>query len=240
MAFTNTKDDNCLRYLNHVVQRFNGGVPTVYSFDLFEHNWAVDRLQQLGISRFFQPEIRECMNSPFKYWTKDGIFCITNSWVHDVDDTSMGFRLLRLHGYKVHSGMIKVCQFTCYEGQSNPTVTVMYNLYRASQLMFPEEKILDEAKQFTEKFLREKRSANKLLDKWIITKDLSGEVGFALDVSWYACLPRVKTRFYIEHYGGEDEVWIDKALYRMPYINNVYLELAKLDYNYCPALHRIE
>ncbi|XP_038691005.1 (-)-kolavenyl diphosphate synthase TPS14, chloroplastic-like isoform X1 [Tripterygium wilfordii] len=245
MAFINTKDENCLRYLNYVVQRFNGGAPTVYPYDLFEHNWAVDRLQRLGISRFFQPEIRECMSYVYRYWTKDGIFCTRNSRVHDVDDTAMGFRLLRLHGYEVHPDAFrqfkKGCEFICYEGQSHPTVTVMYNLYRASQLMFPEEKILDEAKQFTEKFLGEKRSANKLLDKWIITKDLPGEVGFALDVPWYASMPRVEARFFIQHYGGEDDVWLDKALYRMPYVNNnVYLELAKLDYNYCQALHGTE
>lgn len=30
--------------------------------DLFEHIWAVDRLERLGISRYFQQEIEECMD----------------------------------------------------------------------------------------------------------------------------------------------------------------------------------
>lgn len=35
-----------------------------------------------------------------------------------------------------------------------------------------------------------------------------------MDVPWYANLPRVESRFYIEQYGGEDDVWIGKTLYR--------------------------
>jgi len=37
-------------------------VPNVYPVDLFEHIWAVDRLERLGISRYFQQEIEECMD----------------------------------------------------------------------------------------------------------------------------------------------------------------------------------
>ena len=39
-------------------------------------------------------------------------------------------------------------------------------------------------------------------------------MGYALDVPWYASLARVETRFYLEQYGGEDDVWIGKTLYR--------------------------
>lgn len=46
---------------------------------------------------------------------------------------------------------------------------------------------------------------------------------------------------YIEHYGGADDVWIGKTLYRMPRVNNdAYLELAKSDFNRCQALHQVE
>ena len=42
-------------------------VPNVYPVDLFEHLWTVDRLQRLGISRYFQPEIKECINYVSRY-----------------------------------------------------------------------------------------------------------------------------------------------------------------------------
>ncbi|GKF74472.1 Ent-copalyl diphosphate synthase, chloroplastic, partial [Tanacetum coccineum] len=51
-----------------------------------------------------------------------------------------------------------------------------------------------------------KRSRNELLDKWVISKDLPGEVGYALDVPWYASLPRLEARYYLEQYGGDDDV----------------------------------
>lgn len=67
-------------------------------------------------------------------------------------------------------------EFFCFSGQSTQAVTGMYNLFRASQLVFPGENILEAAKDFSSRFLREKQANNDLVDKWIITKDLPGEV----------------------------------------------------------------
>lgn len=62
-----------------------------------------------------------------------------------------------------------------------------------------------------------------------------------LDVPWYASLPRLEARYYLDQYGGEDDVWIAKTLYRMGNISNSkYLEMAKLDYNDCQAIHQLE
>ncbi|KAM3324454.1 hypothetical protein P3S67_005606 [Capsicum chacoense] len=244
-AFMQTRDYNCLSYLTNIVHKFNGGVPNVYPVDLFEHIWIVDRLQRLGISRYFETEIKECVDYVYRYWTNEGICWARNSRFQDIDDTAMAFRLLRLHGYIVSADVFKNFEskgkFFSFVGQTSQTVTEMYNLFRASQLIFPEEKILNDAKKFTSNFLQEKQAQNQLLDKWIITKDLPGEVGYALDIPWYANLPRLETRFFLEQYGGEDDVWIGKTLYRMPLVNNnTYLELAKLDYNNCQALHLLE
>ncbi|KAH1194908.1 Ent-copalyl diphosphate synthase, chloroplastic [Glycine max] len=244
-ALMQTKDQNCHNYLNKVVKRFNGGVPNVYPVDLFEHIWVVDRLERLGISQYFQQEIKDCLNYVHRYWTEKGICWARNSNVQDIDDTAMGFRLLRLHGYQVSADVFKNFErngeFFCFTGQTTQAVTGMFNLYRATQVMFPGEKILEHGKHFSAKFLRDKRAANELVDKWIIMKNLAEEVAYALDVPWYASLPRVETRFYIDQYGGESDVWIGKTLYRMAYVNNNnYLELAKLDYNNCQTLHLIE
>lgn len=67
-------------------------------------------------------------------------------------------------------------EFFCFAGQSNQAVTGLYNLNRASQIAFPGEEILRRAKSYSYKFLREKQHCGQLLDKWIITKDLPGEV----------------------------------------------------------------
>nr|QWD59162.1 ent-copalyl diphosphate synthase [Aconitum carmichaelii] len=244
-ALMNTKNEKCLEYLKKPVEKFNGGVPNVYPVDLFENVWAVDRLERLGISRYFRSEIKSCIDYVARYWTKNGIAWARNSNVCDIDDTAMGFRLLRLHGHDVSPDVFrhfeKGGEFFCFAGQSNQAVTGLFNLYRATQVLFPGDTILERAKSFAYKFLRQKQAANELLDKWIITKDLPGEVGYALDVPWYASLPRIETRFYLEQYGGKDDVWIGKTLYRMGNVNNdIYLDLAKLDYNNCQAVHQME
>ncbi|GAB2213843.1 hypothetical protein Droror1_Dr00018164 [Drosera rotundifolia] len=244
-ALIQTKDLKCLKYLDKAVKRF-GGVPNVYPVDLFEHMWVADRLQRLGLSRYFKAEIEQLIDYVHRYWTVRGICWARNSDVQDIDDTAMGFRLLRLHGYDVSADVFKNFkkdgEFFCFAGQSTQAVTGMYNLYRASQLQFPtSENILEEARNFSSKFLRKKQASSEILDKWIIAKDLPGEVEYALDVPWYGNLPRVETRFYIDQYGGQDDVWIGKTLYRMPLVsNNTYLELAKLDFHYCQSLHLLE
>ncbi|KAK8949454.1 Ent-copalyl diphosphate synthase 2 [Platanthera zijinensis] len=132
-------------------------------------------------------------------------------------------------------------EFFGFIGQLNQAVTGIFNLNRASQLNFSGEEILDQAKNFSCHFLREKQASNQLLDKWVIAKDLPGEVAYALDFPFYASLPRVEARLYIEQYGGGDDIWIGKTLYRMLYVNNVsYLDLAKVDFNQCQSIHQLE
>nr|UNZ93481.1 diterpene synthase class II [Scutellaria baicalensis] len=246
VALHHTNDPKCLNYLLHLLRKFNGGVPNVYPVDLFEHNWVVDRLQRLGISRYFKPQIKECLDYTYRYWSNyKGTYSARDSQIQDIDDSAMAFRLLRLHGYHVSPDGFKQFEkegeFFCFAGQTSQAVTGIYNLYRASQVRFPKEKLLGDASNFSTNFLQEKRANNKLIDKWIITKDLPGEVGYALDIPWYASLPRLEARFFIEQYGGEDDVWIGKTLYRMGYVNNnTYLELSKLDFNKCQALHQRE
>ncbi|KAI3877785.1 hypothetical protein MKW92_008404 [Papaver armeniacum] len=244
-AYMQTKNKKCLQYLQKVVQQFGEGVPTLYPVDLYDRIFSVDRLERLGISRHFQSEIEECLNYVDRYWNENGVGWASNTRVYDIDDTAVAFRLLRMYGHDVSPDVFrhfeKDGEFFCFPGQTSEGVSVMCNLYRASQVSFPGETILQEAKQFSRKFLREKQASDQLLDKWLITKDLPAEVGYSLDVPWYASLPRIEARFHIEQYGGENDVWIGKTLYRMPNVsNNTNLELAKLDFNKCQEQHQLE
>uniref|UniRef100_K4AMR5 Terpene synthase N-terminal domain-containing protein n=1 Tax=Setaria italica TaxID=4555 RepID=K4AMR5_SETIT len=217
-ALMQTGDKKCFEYIDRIVKKFNGGVPNVYPVDLFEHIWVVDRLERLGISRYFQREIKQCMDYVNRHWTEEGICWARNSNVKDVDDTAMAFRLLRLHGYNVSPSVFKNFEkdgeFFCFVGQSTQAVTGMYNLNRASQIGFQGEDVLHRARIFSYEFLRQREAQGMLHDKWIIAKDLAGEVQYALDFPWYASLPRVEARTYLDQYGGKDDVWIGKTLYR--------------------------
>ncbi|KAI5070149.1 hypothetical protein GOP47_0014492 [Adiantum capillus-veneris] len=241
-ALKYTHDSRCLDYLNCVLQKFHNAVPSVYPVDIFERLWMVDRLERLGISRYFDKEIKEVLDYVFRYWTQKGLAWAKESSVFDVDDTAMGFRLLRLHGYKVSPDVFNQFkneeEFYCFEGQTSQAVTGMHNLHRASQVMFPNETILEEVYKFTHSFLVEKQKEDKIHDKWVISKGVKGEVAYLLNHPWCQSLQRIETRDFIEHY-GVDDAWIAKSLYKMPHINNeVYLKLAKLDYNFCQFLHQ--
>ncbi|KAH7428774.1 hypothetical protein KP509_09G016800 [Ceratopteris richardii] len=243
-ALKYTGNQKCLDYLNLVLGKFKDAVPNVYPVDLFERMWVVDRLERLGISHYFENEIKECLEYVFRYWNNKGICWASSSDVSDVDDTATAFRLLRLQGYPVSSDVFnhfkKGSEFFCFEGQTSQAVTGMYNLYRASQIMFPGESVLEEAKSFSRSFLLKRKSENRIQDKWILSKGLKDEVNYALNNNWYESLPKIETRNYIDQYGVED-VWIGKSLYRMFLVNNdAFRNLAIENYNFCQSCHKRE
>ncbi|KAL8053647.1 hypothetical protein ABFX02_05G086400 [Erythranthe guttata] len=246
-AFMQTKDENCFRFIKNTVEKCNGGAPHTFPVDVFARLWAVDRLERLGVSRFFESEISDCLSYIHRFWTEKGVFSGRESEFCDIDDTSMGFRLLRLHGYDVDPEVFrnfkKGTKFSCWDRQMIESPSPIYSLYRASQIRFPGEEILDEAKVFAYKFLQDMLASNEevLRDKWVISKHLPDEIRIGLEMPWYASLPRVVTRYYLQHYGAGNEVWIGKTLYRMQEISNdVYLELARLDFNRCQEQHQLE
>ncbi|KAL5211737.1 hypothetical protein ABZP36_022584 [Zizania latifolia] len=221
-ALMQTSDRKCFEYIDRIVNRFDGGGMKTHDIPLT----TVSGDKQM-------------------HWTEYGICWASNSNVKDVDDTAMAFRLLRLHGYNVSPNVFKNFEkdgeFFCFVGQSTQAVTGMYNLNKASQISFPGEDILQRARIFSNEFLREREACDSLHDKWIISKDLPGEVQYTLDFPWYASLARVEARTYLDQYGGSEDVWIGKTLYRMPLVNNTaYLELAKQDFNRCQVIHQLE
>ncbi|KAL1532389.1 Gly-Xaa carboxypeptidase [Salvia divinorum] len=245
-AFMQTKDEKCYQFIKNTVDTFNGGAPHTYPVDVFGRLWAIDRLQRLGISRFFESEIVDCLSHIHKFWTDKGVFSGRESEFCDIDDTSMGVRLLRMHGYDVDPNVLKSFmeqdgKFSCYGGQMIESPSPIYNLYRASQLRFPGEEILEDASRFAYDFLKEKLAKNQILDKWVISKHLPDEIKLGLEMPWLATLPRVEAKYYIQYYAGSGDVWIGKTLYRMPEISNdTYHKLAKKDFKRCQAQHQFE
>ncbi|KAH7437474.1 hypothetical protein KP509_05G074100 [Ceratopteris richardii] len=243
-ALKYTHDKRCLDYLNHVLDKFHEAVPSVYPLDLFERLWMVDRLERLGISRYFEKEIKDALDYVYRCWTDNGIAWAKDSNVFDADDTAMAFRILRLHGYPVSPEVFyrfkKDGQFYCFEGETRQSVTAMFNLNRAAQIQFSDERILEEVFTFTESFLKQRRSLGRLKDKWVISRGIREEVSYTLEFPWWKSLQRVEARQYINHY-NVDDAWIAKSLYRMPFINNeVFRSLAIVDYNKCQSIHKKE
>ncbi|EMS64506.1 Syn-copalyl diphosphate synthase [Triticum urartu] len=134
-------------------------------------------------------------------------------------------------------------KFVCFPMETNhSSVTPMHNTYRASHFMFPgDDDVLARAGNYCQSFLQERQASNKLYDKWIIAKDLPGEVEYTLNFPWQASLPRIETRMYLDQYGGSTDVWIGKVLYRMKLVSNdLYLKMAKADFKEYQRLSRLE
>ncbi|KAJ7532189.1 hypothetical protein O6H91_14G075600 [Diphasiastrum complanatum] len=240
----NTGNQKCLDFLDTILRTFKNAVPCSYPLDLFERLWVVDGLMRLGIDRFFQNEIKNLLQYVYKYWTETGIGWASESAVHDLDDTCMGFRLLRLHGYDVSPKCIthfkSEDKFYCFAGESQHGLTEMLNLYRASQVRFPGETILEESHAYSKVYLTNALKDKGTFDKWAFKKDLKGEIKYALRYPWQRSLPRLEARIYVEQYGPQD-MWLAKTIFRMFNVNNnAFLDLSRADFNRCRAIHQKE
>lgn len=244
-VFMRTGNKKCLEFLNFALKKFGNHVPCHYPLDLFERLWAVDTVERLGIDRHFKEEIKDALDYIYSHWDERGIGWARENPVPDIDDTVMGLRILRLHGYNVSSDVLKTFkdengEFFCFLGETQRGVTDMLNVNRGSHVAFPGETIMKEAKLCTEKYLRNALENVGTSDKWALKKNIRGEVEYALKYPWHRSMPRLEARTYIENYGPND-VWLGKTMYMMPYISNEkYLELAKLDFNHLQSVHQKE
>nr|WJJ50356.1 diterpene synthase 2 [Cephalotaxus harringtonia] len=242
-ALMHTRKSTCLKYLNSMLQNLENEVPSVYPVNFFAGVSMVDRLERLGISRHFKCEIKQALDDVYRCWTKNEIVEGISS-ASDIVNSSVCFRILRWNGFDVSPDLflsyLKDGDFLASLEKSGQAVMAMLNLYKASQVMFPGERILEEVKSFSRNYLTKSEANSTVHDKNIVLKDLDREVEYALSIPWLASLERIEHRRYIENY-CLDDIWIGKTSYKIPYINNeVFLTLAKKDYNICQAIQQKE
>ncbi|XP_076938099.1 R-linalool synthase QH5, chloroplastic-like [Bidens hawaiensis] len=172
----------------------------------------VDDLQRLGIAYHFKEEIRDVLEM---------IYCKTHDkWsTMDLNLQSLGFRLLRQHGYPVPQDIfgnfkdkIKNLDPWRYEDMVG-----ILNLYEASFHSFEDEHVLDEARDLTTKYLNEK------LDE--INRSIALLVSHALESPLHWRVPRVEARWFIEAYEKRSDM------------NPTLIELAKLDFDMVQVVH---
>nr|UKI61039.1 bifunctional levopimaradiene synthase [Oncidium hybrid cultivar] len=244
-TYLKTHDSKCLEYLTYIVKRFKDHAPSSYPIDTFECSWMIDTIQRLGIDHHFRKEISYILDFLYRNLRKDGLAVGSDAILTDIDDTCMGLRLLRLYGYPISPDVLEYFKdddgsFVCMMGETHKGISDFFNLYRFSQIAFPGEKTLKQAKIFTEQHLMNSIKKNQVYDKWAIKKALHREIECALENPWKMSLPRLEVQEYISNY-GENDVWIGNTLYRLYNINNPKnLELAKLEHNKLHAMHTSE
>nr|Q8H2B4.1 RecName: Full=R-linalool synthase, chloroplastic; Flags: Precursor [Mentha aquatica]AAL99381.1 linalool synthase [Mentha aquatica] len=181
----------------------------------------IDDLQNLGLSYFFRDEIKNILNSIYK------IFQNNNSTkVGDLHFTSLGFRLLRQHGFNVSQGV-----FDCFKNEhgsdfektliGEDTKGVL-QLYEASFLLREGEDTLEVARKFSTEFLEEKLKAG------IDGDNLSSSIGHSLEIPLHWRIQRLEERWFLDAYSRRKDM------------NPIIFELAKLDFNIIQATQQEE
>nr|ABV44453.1 1(10),5-germacradien-4-ol synthase [Pinus sylvestris] len=209
--------------------------------DLIRRLQMVDIIECLGIDRHFQPEIKEAIDYVYRYWNETGIgLGSRNSGIKDLNATALGFRALRMHRYNVSSDVLENFkdesgQFFCSsstgeEGNADKEVRSMLSLFRASNISFPGEKVMEEAKTFTTQYLTQVLTGHTAAD---VDQSLQREVKYALEFPWHCSVPRWEARNFIEIY-EQNYSWLKSIM------NQKILELAKLDFNILQCTHKEE
>lgn len=91
-ALVHNYDDKALDYLNMVVSKFGGAVPTVYPLNMHCKLSMVDSLEKIGISRHFSSEIEGILDMAYSFWLQRD-----EEIMMDVATCAMAFRLLRMN-----------------------------------------------------------------------------------------------------------------------------------------------
>ncbi|GJZ73977.1 R-linalool synthase QH1, chloroplastic-like protein [Tanacetum coccineum] len=175
----------------------------------------VDNLQRLGISYHFDDEIRDVLDMIYNNYYKT-----QDKWNSmDLNLKALSFRILRQHGYQVPQEAL--LNFKDKIRSMNPCLyedmVGVLNLYEATYHSFEDESILDEARDFTTKYLQENQEK--------IDGRLSALVGHALELPLHWRVPRVEAKWFIGVYEETSG------------FNPTIVELAKLDFNIVQAIH---
>ncbi|KAH9306198.1 hypothetical protein KI387_010602 [Taxus chinensis] len=115
--------------------------------DLFQSLSMVDNLQCLGIDRHFQEEIKAVLDYVYRHWDERGIGYYREFPNSNLNRTALGFRIFRLNGYDVSSDVLKRFkeengEFLGSSCQSEGDIKCILNLFRASLVAFPGEKVM--------------------------------------------------------------------------------------------------
>ncbi|CAA6670178.1 unnamed protein product [Spirodela intermedia] len=144
-------DGKCLEYLQSLVQKFENAVPSQYPSDTLLRLQIIDLLEGLGISQHFINEIKNILDEVHRQWLKNDEEIKSSMII-----SAMAFRLLRMNGYEILSGSMDQIDEEYFQnsldGYLEDSDTIL-ELYKASQIKFPNEWPLKELGIWTRNFL---------------------------------------------------------------------------------------
>lgn len=177
----------------------------------------VDDLQRLGISYHFKNEISSVLKMIYNCYYE-----AHETWNNlDLNLKALGFRLLRQHGYHIPQDIFEDIMDEAGNIKANvgEDVVGMLNLYEASFYAVDGDNILDEAREFTTKCLKEKKNIVNNQSTLML-------ISHALELPLLWRIPRFESIWFIEAYKRRSDM------------KSLLLEFAELDYNIVQGIHQ--
>ncbi|XP_056158434.1 (+)-alpha-terpineol synthase-like [Syzygium oleosum] len=176
----------------------------------------IDVVQRLGLGYQFETEIKNALISIYNK-TEDA------QLLDDLYATSLRFRLLRQHGYKVLQDVFQrsMNKMGTFNDSLNKDVKGLLGLYEASFHELEGETILDEARNFASKHLKDLN-----LDE--VPAILASHMSHALDMPIHWRPNRLEARWFMDMYEKQGDM--------IPSL----LRLAKIDFNLVQSVHKKE
>ncbi|KAJ6767149.1 ENT-COPALYL DIPHOSPHATE SYNTHASE CHLOROPLASTIC [Salix purpurea] len=248
-AFMATGNKDCLNYLRALAQRSTNGVPQTYPMDEeLLRLCMVNQLQKLGLAEHFEQEIEGLLEQVYRNYVNQDQSRpnLKNSIAAQLYKDSLAFCLLRMHGFSVSPWMF--CWFLREEEVQDQIErnheyfsSVILNVYRATDLMFPGDHVLEEARSFSRKLLEKTIStANK--DQHIVPfPSFQSVIKHELRFPWMARLDHLEHRMWMEEKNNSG-LWMGKTCFhRLSCLQNDKLkQLAAQNYEVRQTIYRSE
>ncbi|KAH7666201.1 (-)-alpha-terpineol synthase protein [Dioscorea alata] len=187
--------------------------------DIINQLKLIDTIRQLGVAYHFEREIKDAIGTIYILMDKN-----IDILKDDLFATSLLFRLLREHGFKISQGVFD--GFKDENGNFQLSlcndIEGMLSLYQASHLVMEGEDTLDKARVFSTKHLE------TIMEEKDLDTILKEHIKHALELPMHWRMARLHTYWFIGMYEKEDNM------------NPNLLEFAKLEFNMVQSIYKRE
>ncbi|XP_030528950.1 S-linalool synthase-like [Rhodamnia argentea] len=247
-AYLATGNEDCLAYLQSLASNCaSNGVPSLYLVDEELTKLSmVHQLVRLGLTEYFDREKDEILAQIYRNYKHEKL--VPKS-IHSIADKlckdCLEFWLLRMHGYSVSPSSI--CWFLDREEVRDRIEkhyehfsSVFLYIYRASNLMLPGERQLEEARAFSKKFL-EKIASGGTRDGSIVSSSHCRMIEHELGLPWMARLDHLEHRMWMEEKDA-CVLWRGKfSCHRSSLVHNQdIMQLALQNFELRQSVYRLE
>nr|QWB49557.1 terpene synthase 26 [Aquilaria sinensis] len=253
-AFMLTGNSKCSHFLQALVQRCPNGVPPTYPLDEeLIRLCLVNQIQRLGLAQHFTHEIETILSQAYRSmstWGSEQFEGKSTSLLQfgiQLHKDALAFRLLRMQGY--HVSPWRFCWFMrdeeirqLMEKNYEQLASVMLQIYRATELMFPGEMELKEAMSFSKKLLvKATRRANQAQSFEQHHVAFARLIEHEIGLPWAARMDHLEHRMWIEE-KDMNALWMARASFHRlsDVVNGKLLQLAMLDYEFRQFIYKNE